>query len=73
MEQKIFMPSGEDVRRMIESAWTDFCQKSGTQGLPPDAISLMKDVFTWGYCTGYNDTLAIIRDQIAINNMASVK
>ena len=69
MEEKIFMPSDDDARRMIENAWQEFCQQAGAIGMPEQAVSLMKDIFVWGYCAGHNDILGIIRDQMAVGEL----
>ena len=71
MEHKIFMPSDEETRQLMENAWQDFCKEAGTAGMNVEAISLMHDIFLWGYCAGHNDTLTIIRDQMAVDRMAS--
>lgn len=70
-EHKIFLPSDEEIRRMMENAWLDFCKEAGTAGMDAEALALMKDVFIWGYCSGHNDTLGIIRDQMAVDSMAA--
>ena len=69
MEHKIFLPSNDEMLQLMENAWQEFCQKAGAAGMPEDAISLMHDVFLWGYCSGYNDTLCIIRDQMSIDGL----
>lgn len=71
MEHKIFMPSDEETRQLMENAWQDFCKEAGTAGMNVEAISLMHDIFLWGYCAGHNDTLTIIRDQMAVDRIAN--
>ena len=71
MNQTIFLPSDDETWQLMEHAWQEFWQQAGTQGISPDALSLMHDIFIWGYCMGHNDTLLIIRDQMAVSNLAA--
>ena len=33
--------------------------------------SLKVAMFIWGYCAGHNDTLLLIRDQMAVSHLAA--
>ena len=52
MDQTIFLPSADETRQLMEHAWQEFQQQAGTQGISPDTLSLMHDIFIWGYCMG---------------------
>ena len=71
MNQTIFLPSDDEARQLMEHAWQEFRQQAGTQGISPDALSLMHDIFIWGYCMGQNDTLLLVRDKMAVSDLAA--
>ena len=71
MNQTIFLPSDDETRQLMEHAWQEFQQQAGTAGMTADTLSLMHDIFIWGYCAGHNDTLLLIRDQMAVSDLAA--
>ena len=71
MNQTIFLPSDDETRQLMEHACQEFRQWAGAQSIGPDTLSLMHDIFIWGYCMGQNDTLLLIRDKMAVSNLAA--
>lgn len=72
-EYKIFLPSDEQAGQLIDVAWKDFYEKAEAAGygIVHDGVrKIMKDFFVSGYTYGYNDVLNIIRDQMAVEELA---
>lgn len=69
MADNIYLPSDKGIALLIENAWKEFCteaQKAGYNINDDTADGFLKDSFVGGYCYGYNDIMAIIRDQIEV-------
>jgi hypothetical protein len=69
MEQTIFLPSGEDMSKLIQNALNAFCEQAKKAGYNlNDEMEggLLQDGFVAGYCAGWNDMLGIIRDQMNV-------
>lgn len=66
---KIFLPNDKGLAMLMDKAWKEFCteaQKAGYNINDKTAEGFLKDSFIGGYCYGYNDIMAIIRDQIEV-------
>jgi hypothetical protein len=70
MEQTIFLPTGEDMSKLIRNALNAFCEQAKKAGYNlNDEMEggLLQDGFVAGYCAGWNDMLGIIRDQLNVD------
>jgi hypothetical protein len=70
MEQTIFLPTGEDMSKLIRNALNAFCEQAKKAGYNlNDEMEggLLQDGFVAGYCSGWNDMLGIIRDQLNVD------
>lgn len=70
-EKKIYLPDAETAGKLIENAWQEFCDQMKENDMDFTGIKveeLLHDVFVAGYAFGHNDCLAIIRDQLSIDN-----
>lgn len=69
MKTKIFLPSEEEARKLIENAVDEFTQQLRREWKTYDTLSdankgLLRDMFVAGYAAGHNDCLSIIRGQL---------
>jgi hypothetical protein len=70
MEQTIFLPTGEDMSKLIRNALNAFCEQAKKAGYNlNDEMEggWLHDGFVAGYCAGWNDMLGIIRDQLNVD------
>ena len=70
MEQAIFLPSGDDMGKLIRNALNAFCEQAKKAGYNLNdemEDGFLQDGFVAGYCAGWNDMLGIIRDQLNVD------
>ncbi len=72
MDAKIFVPNDEQFTQMMEDAWQKFLREAKANDTIFKGISegpsILKDLFVYGYVTGYNDIYGIIRSQMELIN-----
>ena len=74
MDKKIYLPSTEQARQMIENAWQQCKKQAEEAGLDlsnPELESFAQDMFVAGYAYGHNDCLGVISGQLEAMNIVT--